>query len=168
MPSAKSIAFLYNPVSLVRDSFVLESAAEALAVKLSLVEARHAEDFDAAFTTMANARLDAVLVSADALMLQSPNRATLVRLAARHRLPATYPILGIRRSRRIDELWNELFGSISSGRRLCGTCAERREAGQPASAAGHKARTRHQHHDGKGARLTIPPALVARADELIE
>jgi ABC-type uncharacterized transport system substrate-binding protein len=39
---------------------------------------------------MSNARPDAVLVSADALMFQ--NRATLVSLAARHMLPAAYPI----------------------------------------------------------------------------
>lgn len=94
MPTAKSIGFLHSPTNLVlgydRNLKDLESAADALGVKLLLVEARGPDDFEGAFATMASARPDALLLSPDALMIR--NREKLVGLAARHNIPAVYPI----------------------------------------------------------------------------
>jgi putative tryptophan/tyrosine transport system substrate-binding protein len=59
VPTARSIGFLYIPTSLVpgydRALKDLESAANALGVKLLLVEARGPDDFEGAFATMASA-----------------------------------------------------------------------------------------------------------------
>jgi putative ABC transport system substrate-binding protein len=94
VPTAKSIAYLYSPTNLVsgydRIWKDVETAAEALRVKLRLVEVPRREDFEAAFATIANERLDALFVSPDAIMLN--NRETVVGLAAAHKIPAVYPI----------------------------------------------------------------------------
>src|SRR6185312_4263001 len=94
VPAAKSIAFLYSSTSIVAgyDRLLTEavSAADVLGVKLLLVEARGPDDFEEAFAKMANAQSNALLVSADALMIQ--NRERLVNLVARQNIPAAYPL----------------------------------------------------------------------------
>ena len=94
VPTAKSVGFLYSPTNLVpgydQPLKALQSAADALDVKLLLVEANGADDFEEAFERMVSARLDALLLSADALMFR--NRERLVGLATRHKIPAGYPI----------------------------------------------------------------------------
>ncbi|SDJ75479.1 MULTISPECIES: ABC transporter substrate-binding protein [Bradyrhizobium] len=170
MPSAKSIAFLYSPTGLVSggDSIgnELASAAEALAVKLSPVEARHADDFDAAFTTMVNERPDAVLVSADALMFQ--NRATLVRLAARHRLPAVYPIREFVAGGGLMSYgtnYSEAYRQVGDyvGRVLNGEKPENLPVQRVT-----KLELVINITTAKALGLTVPPTLLARADDVIE
>ena len=94
VPTAKSIGFLHSSTSLVAgyDRILKEvgSAADALGVKLLLVDTRGPDDFEGAFATMESARSEALLVSADALMVR--NRETLVGLAAKHSIPAVYPL----------------------------------------------------------------------------
>jgi putative ABC transport system substrate-binding protein len=94
VPTAKSIGYLYVPTNLVSGYEPLpkdlEAAANALGVKLLPVEARGLGDFEGAFATMANARLGALFLSADALIIR--NRERLVGLAAQHSIPAVYPI----------------------------------------------------------------------------
>ena len=68
----------------------MESAAEALGVKLVPVEVRSSDDFEGAFAKIVSARSDALFLSADTLILN--NREALVDLAARHKVPTIYPI----------------------------------------------------------------------------
>ena len=95
VPTAKTVGFLYSPTNLVefgqdRSLKDLETAADALGVKLMPVEARGSDDFEGAFATMASARSDALLLSAAALMIRNHER--LVGLAAQYNMPAVYPI----------------------------------------------------------------------------
>ena len=66
-----------------------EVAARALKVQHQFVEARGPSDFDRAFSEMARARADALLVLPYAIMFTERRR--LVDLAAKNRLPAMYP-----------------------------------------------------------------------------
>ena len=68
----------------------VQSAADALGVELLSVEAIRPDDFEGAFARIAGAQADALLVSADAFMFS--NRVALVDMAARHKMPAVYPI----------------------------------------------------------------------------
>jgi putative ABC transport system substrate-binding protein len=61
-------------------------AARALGLQLQIVEARGPEDFDRAFSTMASARADALIVLATAVF--ATQRRRLVQLALKNRLPA--------------------------------------------------------------------------------
>ena len=94
VPTAKSIAFLHSSTNLVpgydRIGKEMQSAANTLGVELLFVEASRPDDFEGAFAKIAGAQADALLVSADALMFS--NQAALVDLAARHKIPAVYPI----------------------------------------------------------------------------
>jgi putative tryptophan/tyrosine transport system substrate-binding protein len=61
-----------------------------LGVELVFVEASRPEDFERAFAKIVGAQAEAVLVSADAFMFS--NQAAVIDQAARHKLPAVYPI----------------------------------------------------------------------------
>ena len=144
----------------------LASAAEALGVKLPPVEARNADELEAAFDTIAKMRPDAVLVSADVLMFQ--NRARFVRLAARHMLPATYPI----REFVIDGGLMSYGTNYSEAYRKVGDYVGRVLNGEKPENLPVQQVTNLQLVNNittaKTLGLAVPPALVARADELIE
>ena len=88
VPMTRSIGFLRNPTSPA--SFEIEAnklqiAANAVGVHLVIVEASTREDIEAAFATLVQRRVGALLVSADAFFFTQINQ--LVGLAARNALP---------------------------------------------------------------------------------
>jgi putative ABC transport system substrate-binding protein len=65
-------------------------AAQALGLHLHIVELHRADELDHAFTALTREGVEALLVLADALLLDGL-RGRIVALAATHRLPAMYP-----------------------------------------------------------------------------
>jgi putative tryptophan/tyrosine transport system substrate-binding protein len=96
VPTAKLIAFLYSPTNLVADTDVigkhLRSAADATGVELLPVDVGRLDDLERAFAKIADAKADALFVSADVFMLT--NGKLIVDLAARFKIPAVYPLRG--------------------------------------------------------------------------
>jgi putative ABC transport system substrate-binding protein len=94
VPGANRVAILFKPDAMP-DSAKKERlkaadvAARALGLRLQIVEARGAEDFDRAFSDMTRARADALAVPATQVF--NLERRRLVNLAAKNRLPAVYP-----------------------------------------------------------------------------
>jgi putative ABC transport system substrate-binding protein len=68
----------------------LGAAARSLGLEIQVFEVVRTEDLAETFGALSRARVGAVLVRADVLILE-PNRAQVAALAARHRLPAMYP-----------------------------------------------------------------------------
>jgi putative ABC transport system substrate-binding protein len=68
----------------------LADASRTLGLEVEAFGVHRVEDLPGAFSAMSRARMGAVLVRADTLLLE-PNRARVTELAARHRLPAMYP-----------------------------------------------------------------------------
>ena len=68
----------------------LNAAGRSLDIVIQIVAVKTASDIASAFSIMENARVDAVLVRGDPLILE-PNAAQVVRLASTHRIPAMYP-----------------------------------------------------------------------------
>jgi putative ABC transport system substrate-binding protein len=68
----------------------LTGAAQALGLHLHIVEVRHADELDTAFTALPQARADALLVVEDGVVISSSLSGRMVALAATSRLPAMY------------------------------------------------------------------------------
>jgi ABC-type uncharacterized transport system substrate-binding protein len=91
VPQSARIAVLMNPASPYHASRMhdLTVAAQTLGVHLHVVELGHEDELASAFAALAQARVEALLVVEDALLL-SRLRGRMVALAATHRLPAMY------------------------------------------------------------------------------
>jgi ABC-type uncharacterized transport system substrate-binding protein len=90
LPQASRVAYLWNPLNAsgVPQRNRVEIAAQALAVRLQLMEARQPAEIDAAFAAMARERPDALLVAADPML--DSQRKRVVDLAMKNRVPAMY------------------------------------------------------------------------------
>ena len=92
LPGAITIGVLVNPSApanvepQVRD---LRAAANALGMRLRIVNAANEREAEAAFASLSSARVDALFVTSDAIFSQQL-REPLVALAARYRMPAMY------------------------------------------------------------------------------
>jgi putative ABC transport system substrate-binding protein len=168
VPHVKLVAVLEysgNP-TLAEERQHLKAGAAALGIELLHLEASGAKAIDAAFATLLARGADAVFVSADANFYK--HRQQLVALAARHRMPAIYHARDFVTS----------GGLISYGpeptdiyRQVGGYVARIIQGAKPADLPVQQP-TKFQLtinvRTGKALVLTVPPTMLARADELIE
>ena len=169
VPTARSIGFLNSPTNVPgRDLVIKElaSAADTLGVKLLPVEARRPDEFGAAFERIANEPSDALLLSSDALFFI--NREPLVALAARYKIPTIFPIREFAASGGLASYgtnYPEAYGQVGDylGLVLNGEKPESLPVRQVT-----KLELVINLKTAKALGLTVPPSLLARADELIE
>ena len=92
-PGAMTIGVLVNPnapaANVEPQVRELQTAANALGLRLRVVNATNEWDAEAAFSTLVNAPVDALLVTSDGIFSQQL-REPLVALAVRYRLPTLY------------------------------------------------------------------------------
>jgi putative tryptophan/tyrosine transport system substrate-binding protein len=88
LPGLTRVGFLWNPAVPDRayELQEIETAAQALALRMQLLEARTLEDLDAAFAAAAAGQADALVLQNNAL--NAVHQARIAELAAQHRLPA--------------------------------------------------------------------------------
>lgn len=89
-PKVHRVAMLGNPANPAYASQLREAqaAAKPLALQLQILEVRGPEDFESAFSAMAERRSSALLVSTDAMLYAERKR--IVELATKSRIPAIY------------------------------------------------------------------------------
>ena len=92
VPSATVIGVLVNPNFPGAESQRKDAteAARIIGQQIHIVNASSERDFNGAFATLVQLKVAALLVSADVLFLS--RRDQLVALAARHKIPAIYPL----------------------------------------------------------------------------
>jgi putative tryptophan/tyrosine transport system substrate-binding protein len=169
VPSAKRVAVLVNPTNAANmeaNLRQLQPAAETLGAEIEVVRAASSREIDAAFAAMARERPDMLFVMGDALF--NSRRLQLAMLAARHMLPASYasrdyPVSGGLMSYGTDV--TDAFRQVGFyvGRILKGA----RPADLPAVQAA-KFQLVINAQTARLLDLTVPPQLLARADEVIE
>jgi putative tryptophan/tyrosine transport system substrate-binding protein len=169
VPGANRIAVLLDPA----DATVTETqmkdvsaAARAMGLQIQVFNADTIAEIDVAFETMGRSRPDAVFVSGTAFL--NGRRFQLTHLASFHRLPATYA------NREYTEVGGLMsYGpDIVDGFRQVGAYAGRilkgvKIADLPVVQA-NKLELIINAQTARMFGLTVPPSLLARADEVIE
>jgi putative ABC transport system substrate-binding protein len=87
VPKVARVAVLVNPANIAQLREAQE-AAPTIGLQIQILNASTISEIDAAFTTLARERPDALFVAADAFFLD--RRVQLATLTARDRIPATY------------------------------------------------------------------------------
>jgi putative ABC transport system substrate-binding protein len=168
VPQARVIALLVNPHqppfgNIIRD---MHEAARAKGVHLAILQAGTEGEIDAAFASLVEQHAGALLVAGDVFFFN--RREQFLALASRHAVPASYA-------------WRDVAaagGLISYGIdniavwRQAGTYAGRILKGvKPADLPVQQPTTFELVVNLKTAQalgLTVPPSILARADEVIE
>jgi putative ABC transport system substrate-binding protein len=143
-----------------------EIGARTLAMRLQFFEARDRDDLDRAFTEMARARPSALTVLTSAMFFAEHKR--LVELAGKSRLPAIYPW-----REPVDAGGLMAYGpSIPDMFRRAATYVEKIFKGAKPADLPVEQPTKFELvinlKTAKALGLTIPPAVLARADEVIQ
>jgi putative ABC transport system substrate-binding protein len=169
IPTAVGAAVLVNPTNAsiaettARD---VETAAHALGLRLQVHNAGTSREIDATFATFAGERPDALFVAGDPFF--NSRRVHLVHLASHHRLPTiyasrAYPDIGGLMSYGTDVTDSYRQSGVYTGRILKGA--------KPAELPVVQASKFEFVINAQTARmlgLTLPPSLLATADEVIE
>ena len=169
LPSTSTIALLVNPSNpnVAADAPETEAAANALGRRLEVLTASTEGDLEAAFTTMVKRQAGALIVMPDPLFFLS--RAQLIALAVRYAVPTIYPTRD----------FTEIGGLMSYGINLsldlpqqAGTYTGKILRGVKPADLPVQLSTRLELvlnlKTAKALGLTIPPTLLARADDVIE
>jgi putative ABC transport system substrate-binding protein len=164
--SAKRVAVLVNPTDpegyqTVRD---IEAAADGQQILVHGVST--GRDIDAAFASMAREKPDALLVGPGTFF--NTRRVQLAVLAARHRLPAIYPVRAYPEAGGLMSYGSDIFDAfrqvgVYTGRILKGA----KPADLPVMQS-TKFELVINLNTARALSLEVPPTLLARADEVIE
>jgi ABC-type uncharacterized transport system substrate-binding protein len=169
IPTAARVAVLVNPTDRANTETVardLEPAARTIGLLLQTFEASTSRKVDAAFASIARAQPDALFVAGQAYF--NSRRVQLVHSASYHRLPATY---GSRAYPDIGGLMS--YGAdVTDAYRQAGAYTGRILKGaKPADLPVVQLSKFQLVINAQTARmlgLTLPPSLIALADEVIE
>jgi putative ABC transport system substrate-binding protein len=168
VPKTALIGYLVNPTytNAEADTKNVLAAAEVVGQKLLLVQAHTDSELEAAFVTLTQQRAGALVVGADPFFFD--RRDKLVELAARHKVPAIY---FVREFASAGGLMS--YGtSVTEAYRIVGLYAGRILKGEKPAELPVQQSTKVELvvnlKTAKALGLTVPPALLARADEVIE
>jgi putative ABC transport system substrate-binding protein len=168
LPNSRRIALLVNPSNpnAKVDIPETQAAAHAFERHLEVLTASTENDLEAAFATMVQQRVDALIVKTDPFLLARRER--LVALAARHAMPAIYPYRD----------FADVGGLMSYGtgllelHREAGTYTGKILKGAKPADLPVQQNTKFELvinlKTAKALGLVVPATLLARADEVIE
>ncbi len=169
LPHVADVALLVNPKSSLAPAQVTdaEAAAKSLGVRLHVVDASTADEIDTAFDTMVRAKVDAHMCSTDP-SFGLVHTKQIIALAARTKIPTIYPT-------RIEA---DDGGLISYGasfydavRQAAGYAGRILDGEKPSDLPVLQPTTFELVINLKTAKtlgLTVPPSLLAVADQVIE
>ena len=167
VPQAAIMGFLTNPTNLTseRSTRDIQAAAGSVGQQMIVLRAGTVDEIDAAFATAARERAGALLVDGDGLLF-SRRVDQLAALAARYGIPANYP----------TRIFSEAGGLMSYDRleswRQSGMYVGRILKGEKPADLPVLQPTKFEFvinlKTAKALGLSLPPTLLAIADEVIE
>jgi len=168
-PGAVRVGVLVDPNFAPTQSFVSDVQAAALSIAKQidvLVEASTGRDIDTAFGSLAQKPIDALLVAPSPLF--NNRRVQLATLAAYHRVPAIYPLRDFAEAGGLMSYGT----SITEANRLAGVYVGRVLKGAKPADLPVMQSTKFEFvinlNTAKAFGLSLPPGLLAIADEVIE
>ena len=168
VPTARDIAVLLNPnrsnaEAELRD---LHGAAHLLGIKLHVLEARTDNEFETVFANVVRLRAGGLVISGDPFFNSRSEQ--LAALAMRHRVPAVYQFHEFAAAGGLISYGS----SITDTHRLAGVYAGRVLRGEKPADLPVQQSTKVELiinlKTAKALAVTVPPTLLARADEVIE
>jgi putative ABC transport system substrate-binding protein len=168
VPGAVRVAVLVNPANpnaetILRD---VQAAARALGLQIQVHNAGTIDEIDTAFATLARERPDALVVSPDPLFLA--RRVQLVLLAASNKIPTAY---GVRNYVEAGGLASYGASFTDAARQVGIYTGQILKGTKPADLPVVQSTKFELVINAQAAKvlgLTVPPSLLARADEVIE
>lgn len=167
-PKTSRMAVLWNPATKGNAAFLraAENAARTLALELQVQEARSSDDFDAAFRAMAAKRAETLFVLGDVMFVT--HTVWLAELATKARRPAMYT-----QREFVDAGCLISYGARASDnfRRAASYVDRILKGAKPGDLPIERPKAFELIVNLKAAKaigLTIPPALLQRADEVIQ
>ena len=168
VPKLSRVALLTNPDNPSSARFVreAEAAARALGVRLQSLEARNPQEIDGAFAAITRERAGALQILPDVIFLSQ--RRQMAELATKRRLPAVY---GVREYAEAGGLMAYGANYIDLVRRAATFVDKILKGAKPGDLAFEQP-TKFELvinlRTAKAIGLTIPPALLQRADQIID
>jgi putative ABC transport system substrate-binding protein len=159
------LAHLSDPLA-APETKALEEAARALGIKLQIRDIRTPDDLSVAFDAGVKERAEGVM--ATTVSIFAVNRVRMIELAARHRLPGVYP------HRATAEAGGLMAyqAAITVQHRRAATYVDRLLKGAKPADLPIEQPTKFEFvinlKTAKALGLTVPPTMLARADEVIE
>jgi putative tryptophan/tyrosine transport system substrate-binding protein len=168
VPKPTLVAVLVNPKNVNAEAQLddLREAARAIGQQLLILNVSAERDFNAAFTMLVERRADGLIVGADPMFVSTRDR--LVTLAAHSAIPAIYELREMSTAGGLMSYGTSLSEAfrrlgVYTGRILKGAKPADLPIVQPT-----KFELVINLKTAKALGLTIPPSLIARADEVIE
>jgi putative tryptophan/tyrosine transport system substrate-binding protein len=166
VPKATRVALLYNPAEGPEALEFAEAAARQLKIVLLPVPVVSAKDFETALDSVRQQRPDALFVNPDAVLFSRTRQ--IAEFALKHRLPAIEPF-----SEFVDAGGLMSYGaSVLELNRRAAELVDRIFKGTKPNDLPVEQATRFylviNLKTAKALGLTIPPALLMRADQVIE
>ena len=168
LPATNTVAFIVNPSNTRADSDIqeMETAAGALGQHIVVAKAATNRDFETAFETLARSSIQAVVIGGDPFFNSQAQQ--LVSLASRYAIPTIYPLNEFATAGGLMSYGSSIADAyrqagIYAGRILKGAKPADLPVMQPT-----KFELVINLKAAKALGLTVPPTLLARADEVIE
>ena len=168
IPAARTVGALVNRMHPIAEaqSSELQAAARALGLKLQILDASTERDFDAVFARLVDLQADGLVIATDGLFISQSEH--LARLAVRYAMPAIFQLRTFAAAGGLMSYG----GDFAEMYRQSGVYVGRILKGEKPVDLPVQQVTRVELvlnlKTAKALGLTVPPSLLARADEVIE
>ena len=167
-PGAKAMAFLVNPANpnAQSDAREVQTAAGVVGLEVNILNAGTSSDIDLAFATIARRQLGGVLVANDPFLYSRQNQ--IAQLALTHKVPTVFPHREAVTVGGLISYGPSIMESIRPIGVYTGRILKGEKPGDLPIVQATKLQFVINLITAKSLGLTVPPSLLATADEVIE